>query len=228
MNTSNWTYYYKLSTDGTPCESNLLYVPLVNPQQDVMCMHYAINTEYQQYIDTVPQDVVDYFFEKELRLITRAQNLQCTPKVLDVDQANRKIFIEWNKETLSQIVNDKTRSLDTELPDWKDCIFNVLKELKDNEYWKVALYPHCFFLNKEGVLKTIDYYAVIPYEERYLERAVIEKIIGPGGAYRFDEATTDGIIDFKKFYDITMTRHLGNFWKDNPFPKFYERLHNEL
>lgn len=227
FDTSEWTYYYKLSTDGTPCESNLLYVPLVNPQQDVMCMHYAVNKEYQQYIDTVPQDVVDFFFQKELRLITRAQNLQCTPKVLDVDIPNRKIFIEWNKETLSQIVNDRSRSIDVEIPDWKEQVYNILRELKDNEYWKVALYPHCFFINKEGVLKTIDYYAVIPYEERYLERSKIEKIIGPGGAYRFDESTAYGIIDFKKFYEITMTQHLGNFWKDNPFPEFYKRLHDE-
>lgn len=225
--TSTWNYYYKLSTDGTLCESNLLYVPLVSPQKDVMCMHYNVDTVYQQYVDPIPEELIDFFFHKELRLITRLQNLQCTPEILEIDEPNRKIFIEWNKETLSQIVNDSTRSLKDEIPDWKEKIFNILTEFKEKKCWKVALYPHCFFLNHNQILKTIDYYAVIPYEERYLKINDIKPIIGPGGAYRFEKSTTNGYIDFKEFYKITMQTHLNKFWKENPFPEFYKRLQND-
>jgi hypothetical protein len=69
---------------------------------------------------------------------------------------------------------------------------------KENKFYKMAMYPHCFYKSKDNVLKSIDYYSVVPYDERYIERKVIEGIIGKDGAYRFDESTdNNGYIDFK-------------------------------
>lgn len=225
--TSNWEYYYKLNPDGTPNDSNLLYSPKVNPEQNVMCMHYVVDQVYRNGGNhIINDDLLQWFFDREVRFLQELSHLKTTPEVYEVDRANRKVFIEWNKETLSQIVFNSNRNLDDELPDWQEQIRNFLISTKQNEFYKMALYPHCFYINKDNVLKTIDYYSVVPYAERFIERKTIEGIIGPEGAYRFNESTDDsGVIDFKKFFEITMTRHLKMYWPNSPFPGIFEEIY---
>lgn len=228
MDTNNWNYYYKLNLAGEPTDSNLLYTPTVNPEQTVMCMHYCVDTEYRKEGPVINEDLIQWFFEREVKFLNELSNFKTTPKLYDVDLKNRKIFIEWNRETLSQIVFDKKRNLDQELPDWKIQIRNFLIKTKNNSFYKMSLYPHCFYIDKDGVLKTIDYYAVVPYNERFIERKIIEGVIGRQGAYRFDESTNeDGYVDFKKFFKITLTKHLTMFWPNSPFTELFEEIYHD-
>ncbi len=216
-------YYYKLDLEGNPTSSNLLYVPTV--EGDVMCMHYATDRTYRSSGEVINEDLLQWFFEREVRFLQELADLKTTPKLYEVDFANRKVYIEWNKETLSQIVNSSSRNLDSEVPGWQEQIRDFLITCKEREFYKLALYPHCFFVSKDGTLKTIDYYSVVPYSERFIERKIIEGIIGPDGAYRFDESTKDGYIDFKKFFEITSKKHLTRYWPNSPFPKLFEEIY---
>ena len=227
--TNNWKYYYKLNPDGTPNSSNLLYSPRVNKDQSVMCMHYCKDTVYRkdEGVSTIDEDLLQWFFEREVKFLTELSHLKTTPELYDVDFDNRKIFIEWNKETLSQVLFNKDRNLDKELPDWKQQITDFLISTKENNFYKMAMYPHCFYISKDNVLKTVDYYSVVPYSERFIERKIIESIIGKDGAYRFDESTNNGYIDFKKFFEITVTRHLTRYWPDSPFAEIFKEIYND-
>jgi len=158
MNTSNWKYYYKRTADHVTASSNMLYTALMNPTNDILCKHYCINEDYQGHQPGMTQEIVDFFFEREVRFLEELQYLSCTPKLLKVDRDNNKVFIEWNTETLSQIVFDPARSIDDEFPNWKDELYSVVKEFKNSKHYKLALYPHCFFINKDGAIKVIDYY----------------------------------------------------------------------
>ncbi len=224
--TTNWTYYYKLTQEGHPTDSNMLYSPKMNPEQNVLCMHYCVDQEYRKNGTVLEDDLIQWFFEREAKFLNELSHFKTTPKLYEVDYKNRKIFIEWNKETISQILFDKARNLDQEIPDWKEQIKNFLLATKANNVYKMSLYPHCFFIDKEGVLKTIDYYAVVPYTERFIERRIIEGIIGKYGAYRFDEATNHrGFVDFKQFFEITLTKHLSLYWPNSPFENFFKELY---
>lgn len=224
--TSNWAYYYKLNPDGTPTSSNLLYSPTVNAEQTVMCMHYCTDTEYRKDDPVINDELLQWFFNREVKFLNELSHLKTTPAVYDVDFKNRKVFIEWNKETLSQILYSN-RNLDHEITDWKNQIRDFLISTKENNFYKMAMYPHCFYISKDNILKTIDYYSVVPYSERFIERKIIEGIIGKDGAYRFDESTDDtGCIDFKKFFEITVTRHLTRYWPDSPFSDIFREIYN--
>ena len=226
--TSSWNYYYKLTPEGTPNSSNLLYTPKINPEQTVMCMHYCIDSEYRKEGQEVAdEDLIQWFFDREVKFLNDLSHLKTTPEVYEIDVANRKIFIEWNKETLSQVIYNKDRNLDNELPDWKQQIKDFLIVTKENNFYKMAMYPHCFYISKDNILKTIDYYSVVPYSERFIERRKIEGIIGKDGAYRFDESTDNGYIDFKKFFEITVTRHLVKYWPDSPFAEIFKEIYND-
>ncbi len=225
MDTSNWNYYYKRTAEHVTASSNMLYTALMNPNKDILCKHYCINEDYQGPQSGMTQEIVDFFFEREVRFLEELQHLSCTPKLLEIDRANNKVFIEWNTETLSQIIFDPNRSIDKEIPSWKDQLYSVVKEFKDNGYYKLALYPHCFFINKDGILKIIDYYSVVPHDDYFIERKLIAGMIGTEGSYRFDQSEVDGVIDLKNFFNLTMNIHLPNCWPDCPFPEFFNKLY---
>ena len=226
INTDNWEYYFKLTQQQRLVESNLLYTPTVSPDGSMMCMHYCIDKKYRSNTPTeLTDELVDWFFHREVRFLKEIEQFDFTPIVYEIDLVNKKIIIEWNNETLSQIVFNPDRSLDQELPNWREQIKSMLLDTKKFEHYKMSLYPHCFFISKEGKLKTIDYYAVVPYNERFIERKIIEGVIGPQGAYRFNNATEAGQLDFKKFFEITLTQHLVNYWPQSPFTKLFEEIH---
>jgi hypothetical protein len=222
---SNWNYYYKLTPSRVLNDSNMLYSPKVNPEGNVMCMHYCQDQVYRPGRELIDQELIGWFFNREIRFLQELSNLNSTPKIYEIDTKNKCVFIEWNKETLSQIIFDDNRNIDNELPNWKTQIYNILKDFKQKDYYKLALYPHCFYISIDGELKTIDYYSVVPVNERYIERKIIESIIGKEGAYRFDQSTENGIIDFKKFFEITVRQHLTNYWPNSPFPNFFEEIY---
>jgi hypothetical protein len=227
---STWSYYHKLNPTGTPYPSNLLYTPRVNPEQTVMCAHYCIDPGYRPNEDIlVPEDLVDWFFHRDAKFLKQLSHLKTTPALYDIDYDNRKIFMEWNKETLSQVLFTPGRDLDAEVPNWKEQMKDFFIATKANNFWKVSLYPNCFYISKDGQLKTIDNYAVIPYEERFIERKIIEGIIGKDGAYRFDQSTDEkGFIDFKKFFEITITKHLKErSWGNTVFAEIFEEVYND-
>jgi hypothetical protein len=228
--TSNWSHYHKLNPDGTPYPSNLLYTPKVNLEQTVMCAHYCIDPEYRPGETTVvPEDLVDWFFHRDVKFLQKLSHLKTTPTLYDVDYDNRKIFMEWNKETLSQVLFTPGRDLDTEVPNWKQQMKDFFISTKENNFWKLSLYPNCFFISKEGQLKAIDNYAVVPYDERFIKRELIEGVIGKDGAYRFNYSTDEnGFIDFKKFFEITITKHLKEkSWGNTVFSEIFEEVYND-
>jgi len=223
MNNDCWNLYYKLSKHGKECESNLLYTPSFNTEKNILCMHFCKNLEYQPNSNAT-DEVITYFFNREVKYLQELKDFPFTPEIYYVDYENQKIFIEWNKETLSQIVNDPNRSLDNEIIDWKEQLYNILDTLISNSYYKMALYPHCFFVDKNKKIKTIDFYSVVPFADRYVERRKIESIIGEDSLYRFDEATVGYTIDFGIFFKITVQKHLTDSWLENPFEKIYDKL----
>jgi len=225
IDTNSWKYYFKLQSDRTPSATNLLYTPTMNAEGTMLCMHYCSDSLYRNQISVISENVITWFFDREVRFLKAFGHLDSTPVVHDIDTVNRKIIIEWNKETLSQIIFDPERNLNEELPDWKEQVSKILIDIKHENCWKMSLYPHCFYISKNGKLKTIDYYSVVPYSERFIDRRVIEEIIGPEGAYRFDESTIDGKIDFKKFFEITSTKHLPKYWPNSPFFKLFKEIY---
>ena len=225
MNTSNWKYYYKRTAEHVTASSNMLYTALMNPNKDILCKHYCINEDYQGVQSGMTQEIIDFFFKREVKFLEQLQHLSCTPKLLEIDRANNKVFIEWNTETLSQIIFDPTRSIDKEIPDWKVRLYSVVKEFKNSKHYKLALYPHCFFINKDGILKTIDYYSVVPHDDYFIERKLIAGMIGAEGSYRFDQSEVDGVIDLRNFFNLTMNVHLLTCWPVCPFPEFFNKLY---
>jgi len=219
----NWNYLYKLNyIDGRNAPTNMLYTPMTNITGDVLCMIWDSTHSYQSENKNLTQDLVEYFFKREIDHLKEMQKFHWAPRLLSID--GNKIYIEFNKETLNHILLTPGRNLNKECPNWKEQIFNIIKDTLNVGYYKLALYPHCFFL-KAGIIKTFDFYSCVGIEERYILRKQLEGMIGVDSNDRFNLSTVGDRVDFKKFFEITMTHQLNATWgDDNPFPEFYKRL----
>lgn len=221
INTTNWRYFYKIC-NGEYETTNLLYTPLVNESNDILCMHWDHLSSYQTNI-RLTEELINFFFEREAKYIQEFSNYAWCPEIIDIDFLNKKIYIEWNKETLNTLIYTG-QNLDELCPDWQDQIFSILKDINDKGFYKLALYPHCFFISKDGKIKTFDFYSCVEKSYPYIERSKLEGMIGSDSTNRFNDSTEGDVVNFKKFFDITMTSHLGKTWPTNPFPEFYKRL----
>lgn len=198
-------YLYKIDyVDGTLNSTNLIYAPSVT--DNILCMDFADVDYHKSLLST---KIRDYFFEREVSNLEKFKEYVWCPNVLDIQ--GKKIFLEFGKETLNNIVLDKTRNIDNECSDWQDQIRSTIHDIKKQQYYKVTLYPHCFFI-LNGTVKTIDFYGCVAFEDRMMPLDIIREMIGKDSVDRFTEATVSDKIDFKIFYDRLLTHHLFKYW----------------
>jgi len=221
---TKWTPFYKMR-NGIYSTTNLLYTPLINSDGDIMCMDWSLDSEYHSDNPNRTAELINYFFDREIKYIDVFKDYNWSPKIVDIDLSSKRIYLEWNKESLNTLLFVHNTPVDIVCPDWKEQQYNILKDIRDAGYYKMSLYPHCFFLDKKNQLKTFDFYGCVEIANPYIERNKIAGIIGPDSGSRFDTATIDGVIDFSIFFKNTLLTHLGTIWPDNPFPNHYERLY---
>jgi hypothetical protein len=201
-----------------------MYTPLINPEKTVMCMLWDNRSPYQSE-RTLSKDLIDLFLKREIEFLTKLQGYSWAPTLFEIQ--DNKIFIEWHKESLNHIVFGG-RNLDQICPTWHKQIYQILYDLKSAGFYKMALYPHCFFLDKHNNIKTIDFYSCAYMSDPFIDIASIKEMIGGESADRFKRATTvDGKLDFRIFFKDTMLNHLNTLWPDSPFGNFYRDIFDE-
>jgi len=226
IDNTGWDYVYKMSK-GIPYSTNVLYTPTISPEKDRMCMHYW--TESPEYMKNscVPRtdELMQFWFEREAKYLTEFQGHSWCPVLYDIDYAERKILIEFNQESLSWAVYAEGRSIEEYSENWREELYEVVKNIYDLGYYKNALYPHCFFYDIKGNLKTIDYYSVIPIDDPYILKSVVEPIIGVDSQHRYREVERDEYYDASLFFKNTLANWVE--WPDDFAKEIYARLYND-
>ena len=220
--TSNWKPYYKKTYSGLQ-ETNLAYTPLINAENTVMCMHFFRNTTYSPG-STIDDITTNFLYEREKRFLLELENYAFTPNVLEIDDQNKKIFIEFSGVTLNYYLftapdqpEPEVNEMDVVRPGWQSEVLNIVQTLLDNSYYKYAIYPHCFFISNDGTMKAIDYYATFPFAEKMIELTTIQSVIGRDSTYRFAYAKEGDYVNFEKFFEVTINEHMDRSWPINPF-----------
>jgi hypothetical protein len=224
MDITGWDNYYKLDVNGNAMgTSNLLYTPKINLDKTIMCMSWDVNDPYQKIADFdrpyYTSELVKVFFQREVAHINIFKDYSWAPKILDIDEVKQQIFFEFPGFTCNNIIYGMTDKLEDYASDWKEQIVEILKNIIDAGYYKMSLYPHCFFFDN-GKLKTFDFYACIERSNPYLSEETIRGFRGKESSFRFVEALSGGIIDFDIFFKQSLKNHIK--WPDNILSKFYE------
>jgi len=224
---TDWTNYGKL-IDGAYSRSNLLYTPKMNKNKDILCMSWDIHDPYQyndgKKREGLTLELMDFFFEREVKNLQFFKDYDWVPKILDLDIFNKKIFLEWNGDTVNDLIS-KGYNIDEICPTWKNQLHNILNDILDSGYYKMSLYTHCFFINNKGILKTFDFYACVERSYPFIEIKKLKGMMGEDSSGRFQEATVNDYVDFDFFFKQAIKKYIK--WPDNALMEFYKEKFNE-
>lgn len=218
MNLNCEEYLYKYDFDESKnlklCSTNGLYSPKISSDKQILCMDWNQNFFYHK--KPCDQKIIDYFFNREAATLNIFQNKSWCPKILEIDYTKKKIFIKYNGMSLNHLLF-KEKNLDFIFKNWKEQLRLIVKDIEDSGFYKIALYPHCFYLDIENNIKTIDYYSCISKQEESLPLEMVGPIIGRNSIERFKYATKADRIYARPLYEYTIQHHLNNVWPLNPF-----------
>ena len=222
----NWTPFYKYSEDGVGGKmSQQTYEPLISPDGKTFCANYDWKNEYQRkwQPDRVgyTQDVVQYFFNKEIEYVTRFKDKPFSPQVLDIDYVNKRIFYNWGV-TCNELLYGNAGQIPS---NWKEQVYNTIIDLYNNGVYKLTMYPHCFYVDN-GQLRTIDWYGCVEVDDPLIETKYMDGIIHSTAQFRLDE--TGDLINGKYNLELMFKGSLGThvLWGKENMRWIYKEIFN--
>ena len=224
---NNWTPFYKYSEDGVGGKmSQQTYEPLISPDGKTFCANYDWQNEYQRkwQPDRVgyTQDVVDYFFFKEVEYAHRFSNCIWAPEIVDVDIANKCIFYKWYGPTCNELIYTGQP-----LPsDWKSQVRNIMIDAYNSGVYKLTMYPHCHYYDNNGIMHCIDMYGCVEVDDPLIEAKYMDGIIHSTAQFRLDE--TGELVSGKYNLETMFKKSLGTHvkWGNDDMSFIYEEIFN--
>ena len=91
-------------------------------------------------------------------------------------------------------------------------------------YYKMSLYPHCFYLDNTNLLHTFDFYGCMRQDNAFIEYDKIKGMVGPNSKGRFDEAIVNNIVNV----EILFKRSLENYikWPNSALNTIYNKIYS--
>lgn len=175
--------FEKFSSEGYPCPATPVYNGYYNDNIFKMCFKDKI------------------WFDAEVRGIELLSGKSYVPEILDIDYDNYIIQFKWYNTSINHLLH-----LNKTLPeDYVDQIKTILKDLEDNNIYKINFYPHTFYL-KDSKVHIMDLYACIPADESVLEKD-IGSIVNDDKRFKF----VDGVLDLEHTYNYTLQNNVGKW-----------------
>lgn len=174
-------------------------------------------TDYHEKV--LSDSLLSWFFKREVSGFKKFQEYSWSPELVDIDHINRKIYFKWYGESLNHILLDPNRDINVECPDWKTQLNKILNDIISAGYYKMTLYPHCFYLDNKKRIHTFDFYGCVPMNDPMIELSKVEEMIGTDSVQRFAEAHVGDNIDFSIFFNRLLETYMDKYWSDNPFPR---------
>lgn len=223
----NWKPYLKLDHEGNPCMAQQTYEPLVSGDGKTFCYNYGFPNDYQ-YMETAyrplyTNEVVEWFFFNELTYLEYFKNKPYAPKVIDVNYADRKIYIKWYGESCNQIMYSGKQWSENQ---WRQQIKDIMLDQYNEGVYKLTMYPHCHYIDDTGQMKAIDWYGCVPVEEPYIEEKYMQGIIHDTAKFRLEETgnAINNILNLETMFKRSLGTHV--LWGDQNMSYIYEEIFN--
>lgn len=219
---------YKIDPDTRQLTAtNLAYTPKVSLDWQVLCMSFNHLDSYQKRTDYVEQnkffneELMKFLFDREIYYLTKFKDKPYCPKIINVDNINQNIYIEYGGRTCNNIIYSD-ESLADFCIDWEEQLFYIINDLYKSRFIKISLYPHCFYI-KNGRLYTIDFYGCADLDNPYIEIDKIKGILGNNNPERFIEANENGKLNILTLFNNALRTYIK--WPNNALLDVYRRLY---
>jgi hypothetical protein len=224
---SDWTPFYKYDNDGTAnCMSQQTYEPLISPDGKTFCANYDWQNKYQRIWQPdrigYTQDVVEYFFDKEVEYAKRFSNRIWAPEIIDIDYINKHIFYKWYGTTCNEILYTGGT-----LPyDWKSQIRKIMIDAYNSGVYKLTMYPHCHYFDSNGIMHTIDMYGCVEVTDPFISARYMDGIIHSTAQFRLDETgdLVNGKYNLETMFKQSLSTHVR--WGEDDMYFIYKEMFN--
>ena len=139
------------------------------------------------------------------------------PNILDIDHKNKKIFFEWHGYTFNEMLHKG------EPVEWQEQLKYIMLDLYNAGTYKLTMYPHCHFLDSNGVMKTIDWYGCVPINHPLIKAKYMDAIVHETARFRLDETNrTDTHYNLELMYKQSMCNHVK--WAGKSLEYIYDEI----
>jgi hypothetical protein len=199
---------------------------MINPEKNIFCMDWNPSNQYQTQHkeDRNLDELIDFFFPREVKYLTAFLKKSWAPEIIDIDYKNKQIFFKWYGETCNNIVYSN-RSITSEYPSWSSQLKQVITEIYELGYYKMSLYPHCFFFDNQGTLKTFDFYSCTEHQSNLIPFDKIKGMIGPHSLERFNEALDRDYVDISILFKRGLNEYIK--WPDDILKDLHRDLYGQ-
>jgi len=173
----NYKYYYNNVPGQGPCRNNLIYTSLISSDKKVFVQWYHNDTGYHQGKNQVvdPRKMQEKW-EREILFIQQLVGTGITPKILQVDPREKKIFLAIDGPDFWEQAGCDQANYDSVLPDWQDQMIGIIKAHKHRGWHKYSMHPSSYFI-VDGKLKSINYFFTYKNTEPNISIADVESHI---------------------------------------------------
>lgn len=224
----NWIPYYKYDEQGKPgCMSQQTYEPLISPDGKTFCANYSYDNKYQRLWQPdrplYTEEVVEYFFRKEVEYALKFQSKPWAPEIIEMDWTDKRIFYKWNGPTCNEMIYGNGIIPD----DWKIQIHSIMTDLFREGVYKLTMYPHCHFFDTHGQMHCIDMYGCVDVNDPYIDKFIMDGIIHDTARFRLEETgeLIDNRYNLEKMFIKSLNTHVK--WGDDTLEHVYQSIFGE-
>ena len=155
-----YEYYFNKLPGERPWRNNLIYTSLISKDKKTFCQWYYNDVVYHENQNQVVlPELMEEKWQRELKYMKLMNGAypDLVPKILDIDEKNRKLYLQIDGVDFWQRHNDLGKTFYDVLPDWDEQILNIVKQHKSLGLHKYSMHPSSFFMI-DGVLKSINYF----------------------------------------------------------------------
>lgn len=139
------------------------------------------------------------------------------PTILDIDQKNKKIFFKWNGYTFNEMLYRG------DAVEWREQLQYIMLDLYNEGTYKLTMYPHCHFLDEDGIMKSIDWYGCVPVSNPLIETKYMDAIVHETARFRLDETERSAThYNLEVMYKKSMCEHVK--WNGDSLGYIYDEI----
>lgn len=220
-----WNPYLKLDYNGYSCMAQQTYEPLISKDGKVFCKNYQWPNDYQYMEEKnrplYTQEVVNWFFENELRWIDKFKTKPYAPEIIDIDLTDKKIYIKWYNLSCNQVMYS---GKDWPQDQWRSQIKDIILDQYRSGVYKLTMYPHCHYIDDTNNMRAIDWYGCVLVNYPYIEEKYMQGIIHDTAKFRLEETgqRIDNLINLEIMFKRSLGVHV--LWGNQNMNYIYKEL----
>jgi hypothetical protein len=133
-----------------------------------------------------------------------------------------KIYIRFTGHLVQDIL-DRGEKLEEYCPDWKEQLEQMCVDLHKEGIYKLSMYPKCFFIDEDKVLKTFSFFSASRYIEQPINMQLYMPLLNSDRASLVRKLMVGDKLDMGLLNEKAFKEYIK--WPGDPLPEIYQKVY---